>query len=188
MKKRIVSLLLAGLMCLSVVFSLAACGDKDDAKETGKSTGTAKVTDTAPATETEPVTAAPETEDNAPDVNVNEAADKFMKEVPCGTHNWVHMQFGAAATLTQEALGDMVLEKMGMSSPRYKVNFNESMFDALATGYQGEGDGKQAGFYVKLTVTDTKTNETSDEIKPYFRIEKNLEAEAPSYTVCPDEQ
>ena len=111
-----------------------------------------------------------------------------MDEAPCGTHNWVHMEYMASATLTEESLGEMVLEKMGISKTRYSVNFNKDEFAAFLESYQAEGDGSQAGDYITLTVTDNEKNETSKEIKPYFRIKKNLEGTAPMYTVCPDEQ
>ena len=177
--KKILCIIIAAVMLLSLL-ALTSCSVAKDGGE--------KKTDgevTAPATvQTEPETE-PETEP-VPAVDLNETAQKCADGAPCYTHNWVHMQFGAASTLTEEALGAAILEWLEMPDG-YEVEFDRDSFDAFHERFQGEGDGCSAGGFITFDIKNSATGETSDTVSPFFYIEKNLEREDWEFTVCPDE-
>ena len=150
----------------------------------GKEGGTKK----PERTETDKPATTPETESGeaVPDADVNERAQLFLDEAPCYTHNWVHMQFGASSTLTEEALGEAILEWCGIPEG-FEVVFDKDSFDAFHESYQAEGDGCSAGGYIDFQIKNVNTGETSEIVSPFFYIQKDLEREGYEFTVCPDE-
>lgn len=173
--KRILCIILAAAMLVSLL-TLTSCA--------GKEGGTKK----PELTETDKPATTPETEggEPVPDADVNERAQLFLDEAPCYTHNWVHMQFGASSTLTEEALGEAILKWCGIPEG-FEVVFDKDSFDAFHESYQAEGDGSSAGGYIDFQIKNVSTGETSDTVSVYFYIEKNLEREDYEFTVCPDE-
>ncbi len=163
------------------LLTLTSCNEGKDVADKTKQTET-KV----PAPDTAGKETETESGEPVPDADVNERAQLFFDEAPCYAHNWVHMQFGASSTLTEEALGNAILEWCELGNG-YEVVFDKDSFDAFHESYQAEGDGSSAGGYIDFQIKNVNTGETSETVSPFFYIQKDLEREGYEFTVCPDE-
>ena len=174
--KKILCIIFAAVMLFSLL-TLTSCNKGKDVADKTKQTETK-----GPAPDTAGTGSETESGEPVPAVDLNEMAQKFADGAPCYTH----MQFGAASTLTEEALGQAILEWLEMPDG-YEVEFDRDSFDAFHESFQGEGDGCSAGGFITFDIKNSATGETSDTVSPFFYIEKNLEREDWEFTVCPDE-
>ena len=178
--KKILCIIFVAVMLFSLL-TLTSCNEGKDVADKTKQTETK-----GPAPDTAETGFETESGEPVPEADVNERAQLFLDEAPCYTHNWVHMQFGASSTLTEEALGEAILEWCGIPEG-FEVEFDRDSFDAFHESFQGEGDGCSAGGFITFDIKNSATGETSDTVSPFFYIEKNLEREDWEFTVCPDE-
>ena len=178
--KKILCIIFAAVMLFSLL-TLTSCNEGKDVADKTKQTETK-----GPAPDTAGIGSETESGEPVPDADVNERAQLFLDEAPCYTHNWVHMQFGASSTLTEEALGEAILEWCGIPEG-FEVVFDKDSFDAFHESYQAEGDGSSAGGYIDFQIKNVNTGETSETVSPFFYIQKDLEREGYEFTVCPDE-
>lgn len=119
---------------------------------------------------------------------MDEAVANFAESAPCTVHNWVHMIFNYASSLTKEALGNLILEKMGLTDEKYQINIDDEGFEELSNAYGGAGNYTSTPTVVlNISVTDTELNETTEEISLTFIIKKYLDNTKPWFTICKED-
>ena len=113
--------------------------------------------------------------------------DAFEDKYVCAAHNWLHLSFVGGASLTNEALTELVGTLVGNDASRYQISLNEDGFNSLKDSYSGQGDGDSAGAEITITLTSIANPEEKVDLTVNFWVRKNLSLEAPRAIPCPED-
>jgi len=106
------------------------------------------------------------------DETIEEFIDEVLEELKCIVHNTVNLQFGAAASLTEENFNAVLVEIFGLPED-YEITVDPFDLESVLSDYQGEGSGDTVGLDAEITFRNKTTGfETTRDI--HFGITKDL--------------